>query len=273
MTARNHHETRNPLKQYRNGTREDAPMPAPARPFARNPERKQVRSKTYDAYLPRSTEDVEPEMEQPLVTITFVHPDALKPSPQQPPARTENVAELKESIARFGIQVPLIVTHDGHIIEGHRRWRCAQMLKLPMVPILRQPQGIVAAELYETLNSTARKLTPGEELHVHLRGGVVSKRTRAAIDYLALAVGPEGLKEIAAGGFSPTGLRGVAVMVCRYCDRETPDFPGKVVRWLLRHRGQFAVRRAMADLVEPETLIRAIEADAPLTLERRYTTP
>lgn len=44
-------------------------------------------------------------------------------------------SDLLESIRKIGIQSPILITQDGLIISGHRRFNAAQMLQLSTVPV------------------------------------------------------------------------------------------------------------------------------------------
>ena len=44
------------------------------------------------------------------------------------------VRELAKSIKARGIQEPLLISQDGYIISGHRRWVAAQIAGLKEVP-------------------------------------------------------------------------------------------------------------------------------------------
>ena len=55
--------------------------------------------------------------------------------------RQEEMESLMQSIDRHGIQVPLTVYEDGShytLIDGERRWRCANKLNLKTIPVLVQ---------------------------------------------------------------------------------------------------------------------------------------
>jgi hypothetical protein len=45
----------------------------------------------------------------------------LKPAPVLPPLPAADYQELRESVRLLGVQVPLIVTSDLVIIDGHER--------------------------------------------------------------------------------------------------------------------------------------------------------
>ncbi len=95
--------------------------------------------------------------------------DRIRPCPLQPrkdfPAET--LRELADSIKEQGIVQPLIVReHDGwlELIAGERRWRAAQLLGLPEVPILiRQADDRAVLELALIENLQRENLNPVEE--------------------------------------------------------------------------------------------------------------
>jgi ParB family chromosome partitioning protein len=77
--------------------------------------------------------------------LIFIDPDEIKQNPENPRLifREGDMNTLLESIREVGIKVPLSVyVEDGHyvLIDGERRWRCAQKLNLPQVPALTQPR-------------------------------------------------------------------------------------------------------------------------------------
>ena len=68
-------------------------------------------------------------------------------------------AALRDSITRFGVLVPIAVTPEGQIIDGHNRWDIAQELGVPceqkVYPVSTPEQAL---ELAETLNMDRRHL-------------------------------------------------------------------------------------------------------------------
>src|ERR1035441_9323726 len=79
--------------------------------------------------------------------------DRIRPCPLQPRKdfSPEALRELADSIKEQGIVQPLIVRErEGHfeLIAGERRWRAAQLLQLPEVPIIvRQADDRAVLEL------------------------------------------------------------------------------------------------------------------------------
>lgn len=57
--------------------------------------------------------------------------------------RSDELATLMSSIKQYGIQVPITVFAAGqryHLIDGERRWRCADKLNLKRIPAIVQPE-------------------------------------------------------------------------------------------------------------------------------------
>src|SRR4030042_259241 len=60
---------------------------------------------------------------------------AIKPYDKNPRINDAAVDAVAESIRRFGFPQPIVVDGDGVIVCGHTRWKAAQKLGLPEVPV------------------------------------------------------------------------------------------------------------------------------------------
>jgi ParB family transcriptional regulator, chromosome partitioning protein len=76
------------------------------------------------------------------IGVKTLSPDKLKPNPHNPRMLfdREDLRVLRESVGRVGILVPLTVyqeksTGDYVILDGQRRWMCAQDVGLPTIPV------------------------------------------------------------------------------------------------------------------------------------------
>jgi ParB family chromosome partitioning protein len=86
-------------------------------------------------------------MEVELVSqrVRELSPEKIARNPENPRLifRAEELDALLTSINKFGIQVPITVYQEGEkyvLIDGERRWRCAQKLNLKKIPALVQPK-------------------------------------------------------------------------------------------------------------------------------------
>ena len=95
--------------------------------------------------------------------------DRIRPCPLQPRKdfAPESLRELADSIREQGIVQPLIVRErNGHLelIAGERRWRAAQLLGLPQVPVIvREADNRAVLELALIENLQRENLNPMEE--------------------------------------------------------------------------------------------------------------
>ena len=91
-----------------------------------------------------------------LVDTTTGEVPALQVMPK---LDTDVRAALRDSITRFGVLVPIAVTPEGQIIDGHNRWEIAQELGVhceqKVYPVSTPEQAL---ELAETLNMDRRHL-------------------------------------------------------------------------------------------------------------------
>ena len=98
------------------------------------------------------------------VPLNRIRPSALQPRKQ---FSDESLRELADSIREQGIVQPLIVRVRGdyfELIAGERRWRAAQLLNLPDVPIItREADDRSVLELALIENLQRENLNPIEE--------------------------------------------------------------------------------------------------------------
>jgi ParB family chromosome partitioning protein len=130
---------------------------------------------------PPLTQPATPPSVQPVVAATpaldsrdrvqRVPLDRIRPCPLQPRKDFSDDAlrELADSIREQGIVQPLIVRERGgffELIAGERRWRAAQLLNLPEVPIItREADDRAVLELALIENLQRENLNAVEEAH------------------------------------------------------------------------------------------------------------
>ena len=119
--------------------------------------------------LPAAAPSVPVPAEDSRESVRQVPLNSVVPCPFQPRKdfAPEALRELADSIKEQGIVQPLIVREsNGHLelIAGERRWRAAQLLGLPEVPvILRQADDRAVLELALIENLQRENLNPIEE--------------------------------------------------------------------------------------------------------------
>jgi ParB family chromosome partitioning protein len=100
------------------------------------------------------------------IALDKIRPSALQPRKQ---FTEESLRELADSIREQGIVQPLIVRARGEFFEliaGERRWRAAQLLNLPEVPVIaREADDRAVLELALIENLQRENLNAIEEAH------------------------------------------------------------------------------------------------------------
>ena len=117
----------------------------------------------------------------------------------------ENLDAIRESVREHGIQLPLLVTEDGLVLDGHMRLGLARELGLVEVPVIRLPVG-AGATWHRTL-ALALSL-PRRHLNVVQRvalGTSLEKLERVKAKDRQVGAGREGRKGGRPKGGNPGG--------------------------------------------------------------------
>lgn len=176
-------------------------------------------------------------------------------------ALTKLMGEIKRA---GGVLVPLIVSEDGTLADGHRRLACARELGLKVVPVLRYP--VPASQLFTILNSGILATKPKTWMEAVYQGFPLSdvpEAERRDISDLRRIAGKKTFDELARNGRS-TWILTLARSVGDYVGRTDDKYIGRTIRWLERQGQQFATRRAMAEKCPPEVLTGAIDGNRPI---------
>lgn len=179
--------------------------------------------------------------------------EKLKNADYNPPTRTNrhHLSPLVKSIEEIGLQYPVLVTPDHHVIDGHRRLAACKVLGWTEVPVLisRTPQD----RAYGDVNGTARRIGGNGALHIFLQNpSAVSQPMRSLFEQAEEQLGRDMLKRLCKNGNSIHVYR-IAKEVATYCDQNTPKFLRSVVLWTL----QFGVG-TIRDAIRHEAPVRVI---------------
>jgi ParB family chromosome partitioning protein len=217
----------------------------------------------------------------------------LVPNPEQPRTVFDDVSlqELAESIKRYGIVQPLVVSpHGGSyiIIAGERRWRAAQLAKLATVPaIVRTTKQIERLELALIENVQRVDLSPLEQavsiarLHdqFNLGYGAIAKRLGKAETTLSnivrlLQLPDEARKALAAGKISEGHARQILAL------KDAPDQQLELLRfitsqgWNVRQAERYVSSLKQGFRTKKAATARvALETPETARLSKRYGTP
>jgi ParB family transcriptional regulator, chromosome partitioning protein len=121
------------------------------------------------------------------VPLNRIRPSVLQPRKQ---FSEESLRELADSIREQGIVQPLIVRERGEFFEliaGERRWRAAQLLNLPEIPVIaREADDRAVLELALIENLQRENLNAIEEAHGYAQ---LAEQFQLTQEEIALKVG------------------------------------------------------------------------------------
>jgi ParB-like chromosome segregation protein Spo0J len=134
----------------------------------------------------------------------------LTPDPILPPLPEEEYRQLRDSIRHHGVQVPLLVTSDGAVIDGHERLRACRELGTRQFPmrVLGRMTGEERREMAIRLNIERRHLSREERRRLldSLIQADPRRSTREVADLLRIAprtVGRARAELVAGGSIDP----------------------------------------------------------------------
>jgi ParB/RepB/Spo0J family partition protein len=91
------------------------------------------------------------------LSIEYVAPADITPNSYNPNRQNDHEFDLLcKSIKEDGFTQPVIVGKDGKIVDGEHRWRAAQAIGLPQIPIVRVPMEGAQARIATLRHNRAR---------------------------------------------------------------------------------------------------------------------
>ncbi len=190
----------------------------------------------------------------------------LKGATHNPGSRTAEakLAGLMRSLGRIGLQLPILVTKDLRIVDGHRRVAAMKALGWETVPVLVTTTEASPDEIYAEVNANAMKLTGNQNLSVYLKKpSACTEKARRSFENIAERFGQGLLKLIVAKGMS-TNVVKTGNRVAAYLDIEDDKRVLKIIKWLILYRNSRMVHAFIETNQPARTLLKAIEANRPL---------
>ena len=173
--------------------------------------------------------------------------------------------KLRREIEEAGrIIVPLIISSDNVLADGHRRLAIAKMLGLETVPVIRDT--LTTSALWSTLNAASRPVDAGtwmEAVHDGLPLENVPELQQRLISDLIRIVGKRTFETLSEKHRSPHILK-QARWVGRHCGDLSDKFLRTVILWFESCGMQLRARKAIDADCPPEVLLAAIKENRPI---------
>ena len=72
------------------------------------------------------------------IEMEWVHPDAIRPNPNNPRTHSgQQIRKLERDMRKNGFINPILITQDGEVMAGHARLEASKLAGLTEVPVIR----------------------------------------------------------------------------------------------------------------------------------------
>jgi hypothetical protein len=118
--------------------------------------------------------------------ILWVPISTIKPTPYNPKHRTKDGKELRtlvETIQKYGVVYPILITEDRDLIDGHRRFTAAKLAGLTEIECI--VSSLDRDEAFGLVNTTPKRIARRDWLEI-ARGGGKALPAKEAAQYREL---------------------------------------------------------------------------------------
>lgn len=190
----------------------------------------------------------------------------LKPAPHNPEGRMQpkRLRTLERSLAKYGQLMPLLVSADNVIIEGHRRWAAAKRIGLEtLLCIIVEGK---ADAIYATVNSTQQRITGNDALGIWLKNpDAVTPNMSTRLARMEDVLGRKLFTEMYRNNFAPNAFN-LAVRIARLAMREDDGTIQAIVAWFMRYPMVNKVHQLLKEGESADTILRAVKSGKPIRL-------
>lgn len=192
---------------------------------------------------------------------------SLKGQPYNPPTRTESasLAALVRSIKENGILVPLLINSRDELIDGHRRYAAAKVLRLGEVPCVMTGDRTKesTAKVFEQVNTSQKKLGARDMIYVYVNGGDVPARVQNSISRLEALIGGDELDKVSTMYISYRIIDEIQ-RIAEFCRRPRDDeFKRKTFWWIINTVSLWTAMTVLHSGITPREYADAILNDKP----------
>ena len=217
---------------------------------------------------------VETELDTGIVNRTMVFKtmllSSLKFNPLNPTIRTDETHStfkaLLNNIRKNGLLMPIAIANNNMVIEGNRRLKALQILKVKKVPVVvhNSTSHLTFDDLFVACNEDTMKMNACQELERYLNGAKVKTSTYYAIKKVEDIGGRKTLRQIVNVNKSPITFSIGIGQVRSYTGRTDTAFLRLALKWMLNTGSAYRLKAAINEFVPVPRIISAIENKTPL---------
>lgn len=194
--------------------------------------------------------------------VTDVPIAKLKLAKFNPATRQADIKSLMASIEKVGLLVPITITKDFEVADGHRRIAAFKKLKYKEIPAIVAAGAL--AELFAEINGSSKRLTGNETLQVYLQEpNAISERARHRLKEMEEVIGRSMVERMAHNNFT-LGTWQTAKRIADEADINSETMLLKILRWLMRYRCARTAQRALQFGTPPNKIIAAVNRNKPI---------
>jgi hypothetical protein len=188
----------------------------------------------------------------------------LKLAKFNPASRQADIKSLIASIEKVGLLVPITVTKQLEVADGHRRIAAYKKLGWTDIPAI-VAEGTLA-ELFSEINGSVKRLTGEQTLEVYLKEPeAVGVKVRNQLKELEQVAGRTMLVRMHKGKFA-LGTWQAAKRIVAEAEIDDEDFTVQTLKWIMKYRCARNVRRALQLGTAPSKIVAAVKNDKPLRI-------
>ena len=195
----------------------------------------------------------------------------IKKSKFNPTIRTDKncyrYKALRTNIKANGLIVPVVLSKNLVVIDGHRRLSCLKDLGIRKVNAI--VHETVTNRNYDKMfvaaNESSMTITPAQEAERYLAGALVSKSTANIIAELEKIGGRSFIKRIVADRKSPVTYFIALRQFQNYTKQTKRSILRKVVYWMLNVGSAYKLKLSISEFIPIDMLMEAINTKTPLT--------
>lgn len=176
---------------------------------------------------------------------------------------THNLKGLTESIKKFGIIEPLVLTTDLNLIDGHRRLAVAKLLKIKTVPcVLRNGASEEIKDmLFLHVNQHSIKISGADQVEIYKKGGKIEQKYLDPLTKLQSIVGNEIIDLLLETRHNPHHVWECFARLKKYCPLKDDK---QAIIWLMKTRATGSIRKAIEFGIDYKIILRAIKQNRPI---------